>query len=134
MLPAYSAPLEDSGASMAAKSRSMRRSSGALAFLVNHSICFIELFLLYSQEDPSAISTAVDAPGHKEPDHKEPDPLQQEVDPKRLVSSRSKGPPRHRHISTHLPSGGRVYVPHIACACRERADRVDTLTLCAESL
>ncbi len=42
------------------------------------------MFLLYSQDDLSAISTAVDAPGHKEPDHKEPDPLQQEVDPKHL--------------------------------------------------
>jgi hypothetical protein len=95
---------------------------------MHHLICFC------CTQDPSAISTAVVAPGRKEPDRKETDPLQQEVDPKRLVSSRSKGPPRHCHVPTHLPSGGQVYLHHVTCAWRELPDWLDTHTLCAETL
>ncbi len=73
------------------------------------------------QDAPSAIYTAVKAPALEEPD-----PLQQEVDPKRLVSSRSRGPPRYQHNPTHMPAGGRVNVHHVACAWCELAACVDT--------
>jgi hypothetical protein len=85
--------------------------------------------LVCSQDAPNAFSTAVEAPGLEEPD-----PLQQEVDPKRLVSSKSRGPPRYRHSPTHMAAGGSVNVHHIACAWCELADCVDTLTHCAETL
>ncbi len=85
------------------------------------------LLLLCSQDVPSAISTAVAAPGLVKID-----PLQ-EVDPKLLVSSRGKGPPRRCHHLTHKPAGLRVNVHHILCAWCEHADSVDTHTLCGET-
>jgi hypothetical protein len=90
VLPAYSVPLEDNSASMAAKIRSMgcAQHQAQMHFLLNTPSASIDLLLLCSQDVPSAISTAVEAPGLEEPD-----PLQQAVDPKLLVSSRSKGPP-----------------------------------------
>ncbi len=113
------------------KSRSMgcARHQLRMHFLLNIPSASIDLLLLCSQDVPSAISTAVEAPGLEEPD-----PLQEAVDPKLLVSSRSKGPPRRHHHLTHMPSGGRVDVQHIVCAWCEHADSVDTHTLCAETL
>ncbi len=83
----------------------------------------------FAHDIPSAISAAVAAPGHAELD-----PLQQEVDPKLLLSSRGKGPARRRHHPTHMTAGGRVNMHHILCAWCEHADSVDTHTLCAETL
>ncbi len=77
--------------------------------LLNPPSASIELLLLCSQDVPSAISTAVEAPGLEKPDR-----LQQEVDPraKVLVSSRGKGPARLRYHPTHMPAGGGVDVHH----------------------
>ncbi len=69
----------------------------------------------------------------KHPGLEEPDPLQQEVDPKLLVSSRCEGPPRRRHNPTRMLAGGRVDVHHILCAWCEHAESLDTHTLCAET-
>jgi hypothetical protein len=52
-------------------------------FLLNPPSASIDLLLLCSQDIPVAICTAVEAPGLAEPD-----PLQQEMDPKLLVSAR----------------------------------------------
>ncbi len=67
-------------------------------------------------------------PGRTEPEGKETDPLQQDEDPKLLVSSKSRGPPRTRHVPTHLPPRGRVFLNHASCAWRELPDWLDTLT------
>ncbi len=111
MLPAYSVPLGDSGATMAAKSCSMgcARHQARMNILLNPPSASIELLVLCSQDVPVAISTAVEAPVLEKPD-----PLQQEVDPraKVLVSSRGKGSARLRHHPTHMPAGGRVDVHH----------------------
>jgi hypothetical protein len=48
------------------------------------------VFFLYVQEDPSAISTAVDVLAHTEAGGKKADRLQLDVDPKLLVSSKSR--------------------------------------------
>ena len=88
-----------------------------------------ESFFLYVQEDPSAISTDVDVPARTEPDGKETDPLQLDVDPKLLVSSKSRGPPPHRHFPTHVPQKRKVFLHHASCAWRELPDWLDTLTL-----
>jgi hypothetical protein len=118
---------------MAAKSHSMGRAlhQERMHFLSNPRSASIDLLLLCSQDVPNVISAAVAAPGQAELD-----PLQLEVDPKLLLSSRGKGPPRRRHNPTHMPPGGRVDVHHIVTvfAWCELADSVDTYTLCAETL
>jgi hypothetical protein len=50
------------------------------------------VFFLFVQEDPSAISTAVDVLARTEAGGKKADRLQLDVDPKLLVSSKSRGP------------------------------------------
>jgi hypothetical protein len=130
MLPVYSAPLEVSCASMAAKSRawdvlSIRRKCISCKPLHQHQlICSC----CAHRTIPVLSLLLFEAPGLEKPD-----PLQQEVDPKRLISSRSRNPARHHHNPTHMPAGGRVNVHHIACALCELADCVETLTLCAET-
>jgi hypothetical protein len=118
-------------ASMAAKSHSMgcARHPAQMHFLLNPPSASINLLLLCPQDAPSAVSTAVEAPGLEEPD-----PLQQEVDPKLLVSSICMGPAWCRHNPTQMHAGVRVDVHHIFCAWCELADSVDTHTLCAETL
>ncbi len=87
-------------------------------------------FFLNAQVDPSAISTEVVVPAGTEPDGKETDPLQKDVDPKLLVSSKSRGPPpRHHHVPTLLPTRGKVFLHHASCAWRELHDSLDSLTL-----
>jgi hypothetical protein len=48
------------------------------------------------------------------------DPLQKDVDPKLLVSSRGKGPSRRRKFPAHMPPAGKVNVHqsllHPVCA------------------
>ncbi len=104
--------------------------SGAIALsfitLQNH---LLNGFFLYAQVDPSAISTAVVVPAGTEPDGKETDPLQKHVDPKLLVSSKSRGPPRHHYVPTLLPTRGKVFLHHASCAWRDLPDWLDTLTL-----
>jgi hypothetical protein len=57
VLPAYSVPLEDSGASMAAKSRSMGRvrHQARMHFLFNPQSASIDWLLLFSQEVPLSL-------------------------------------------------------------------------------
>jgi hypothetical protein len=92
------------------------------------------VFFLYVQEEPSAISTAVDVLAHTEAGGKKADRLQLDVDPKLLVSSKSRGPAPHRHIPTHVPQKRKVCLYHASCAWRELPDFFDTLTLSAETL
>ncbi len=77
---------------------------------------------LYTQVDPSAISTEVVVPAGTEPDGKDTDPLQKDVDPELLVSSKSRGPPRHHHVPTHLATRGKVFLHHASCVWRELPD------------
>ncbi len=88
-------------------------------------------FFLYTQVDPSAISTAVVVPAGTEPDGNETDPLQKDVDPKLLVSSKSRSPPRHHHVPTHVLQKRKVFLHHAqaSCAWRELPDWLDTLTI-----
>ncbi len=80
----------------------------------------------------SPVST-VDSTAVEAPDLVASDPLQQEVDPKPMVSSRCKGPVRRRYNPTHMPVGGRADVHHILCAWCELPESVDTYTLCRNS-
>jgi hypothetical protein len=51
------------------------------------------------------------------------------VDPQLLVSSKSKGPPRHRHIPTKNPQKAKKVCLHdTACAWREVPDLFDSLS------
>ena len=93
-----------------------------MQFFKNTAYASFELFFLYSQEGPSAISTAVVVPGRTEPDGKEADPLQVDKDPKLLVSSKSRGPAPHRHFPTHVPQKRKVFLHHASCAWRELPD------------
>jgi hypothetical protein len=65
---------------------------------------------------------------------KKADRLQLEVDPKLLVSSKSRGPAPHRHIPTHAPSKRQVCLHHASYTCRALPDCLHTLTLSEESL
>ena len=92
------------------------------------------VFFLFVQEDPSAISTAVDVLAPTEAGGKQADRLQLDVDPKLLVSSKSKGPAPHRHIPSHVSHKRKVCLHHASCAWRELPDYFDTLTLSAQTL
>jgi hypothetical protein len=91
------------------------------------------VFFLYVQEDPSAISTAVDVLAHTEAGGKKADRLQLDVDPKLLVSSKSRGPAPQRHIPTHAPPKRKVCLHHASYTGRELPDYLHTLTLSTES-
>jgi hypothetical protein len=91
-------------------------------------------FFLFVQEDPSAISTAVDVLAHTEAGGKKADRLQLDVDPKLLVSSKSRGPAPQRHIPTHAPPKRKVCLHHASYTWRELPDYLHTLTLSTESL
>jgi hypothetical protein len=133
VLPAYSVPLEDSGASVAARSRSMGRArhQARMNFLLNPPSASIDWLLLCSQDVPSAISTALEAPGLKEPD-----PLQQEVDPKLRDARVLLDVVTIWRTCLLEKASGRVDVDNILCAWCELAESqaVDTQTLCAETL
>ena len=62
--------------------------------------------------------------GDKTTDH-----LQRDVDPQLLVSSKSKGPPRHRQFPTQKqPKAMKVCLHHTACAWREVPDLFHSLS------
>jgi hypothetical protein len=63
----------------------------------------MDFFLYVQEEEPSAVSTAVDVLPHTEAGGKKADRLQRDVDHKLLVSSKStgRGPAPQRHIPTH---------------------------------
>ncbi len=62
--------------------------------------------------------------GDKKADH-----LQRDVDPQLLVSSKSKGPPRHRDFPTKkVPKAMKVSLHDTACAWREVPDLFDSLS------
>jgi hypothetical protein len=92
------------------------------------------VFFLYVQVEPSAVSTAVDVLAPTEAGGKQADPLQLNVDPKLLVSSKSRGPAPHRHIPSHALQKRKVCLHHASCAWRELPDYFNTLTLSAEIL
>ena len=104
-----------------------------LSFPANAS--FADFFLAL-QEEPSDVSTAVDVLAHTEEDgKKKADRLQLDVDPKLLVSSKSKGPAPPRHIPTHAPPKRKVCLRHhdASYTGRELPDYLHTLTLSTES-
>jgi hypothetical protein len=92
------------------------------------------VFFLNVQEEPSDVSTTVDVLPHTEADGKKADRLQLEVDPKLLVSSKSRGPAPQRHIPTHAPPKRKVCLHHASYTGRELPDYLHTLTLSTESL
>ncbi len=69
-------------------------------------------FFLNVQEEPSDVSTVVDVIAHTEADGKKADRLQLGVDPKLLVSSKSRGPAPLHHIPTHAPPKRKVCLHH----------------------
>ena len=90
-------------------------------------------FFLNVHEEPSDVSTAVDVIAHTEADGKKADRLQLDVDPKLLVSSKSRGPAPQRHIPTHAPQKRKVGLHHASFTGRELPDCLHTLTLSTES-
>ena len=71
----------------------------------------------------------VKVPARTEPDGKDADPLQLDVDPKLLVSSKSRGPAPHRHIPTHVPQKRKVCLHHASYTCRVLPDYTYTLNI-----
>ena len=98
----------------------------------------MHLFLIFFralQEEPSAVSAAVDILAQTEQSgKKKADRLQLPVDPKLLLSSNSKGPALHRHNPTHAPQKRKVCLHHAAFTGRQLPDCLHTLTLSTESL
>ncbi len=86
------------------------------------------------QEEPSDVSTVVDVLAHTEAYGKKADRLQLDVDPKLLVSSKSRGPAAQRHIPTHAPPKRKVCLHHASYTGPELPDYLHTLTLSAETL
>ncbi len=87
------------------------------------------VFFLFVQEEPSDVSAAVDVLAHTEEGGKKADRLQQDVDPKLLVSSKSKGPAQKRHIPSLAPPKRNVCLHHASFPCSELSDYLHTLTL-----
>ncbi len=92
------------------------------------------VYFLNVQVKPSAVSAAVDVLAPTEAGRKQADPLQLDVDPKLLVSSKSRGLAPHRHIPSHVSNKLKVCLQHASRAWRELPDYFDTLTLSAEIL
>ena len=91
------------------------------------------IFFRALQEEPSAVSAAVDILAQTEQNgKKKADRLQLPVDPKLLLSSNSKGPAVHRHHPTHAPQKRKVCLHHASFTGRELPDCLHTLTLSTE--
>ena len=74
-------------------------------------------------------SAAVDVDATTKKGDTKTDRLQRDVDPQLLVSSKSKGPPRHRHFPTQRqPKAMKVCLHDTACAWREVPDLFDSLS------
>jgi hypothetical protein len=74
-------------------------------------------------------SAAVDGDATTKKGDKRADHLQRDVDPQLLVSSKSKGPPRHRDFPTKkVPKAMKVCLHDTACAWREVPDLFDSLS------
>ena len=79
-------------------------------------------------------SAAVDVDATTKKGDKKADHLQRDVDPQLLVSSKSKGPPRHRHFPTQKQTKAmKVCLHDTACAWREVPDFFDSLSHSTES-
>ena len=74
-------------------------------------------------------SAAVDSDATTKKGGDKADHLQRDVDPMLLVSSKSKGPARHRqHPTQKKPKAMKVCLLDIACASREVPDLFDSLS------
>ncbi len=74
-------------------------------------------------------SAAVDVDATTKKGDKKADHLQRDVDPLLLVSSKSKGPARHRQYPTQKqPKAMKVCLHDTACASREVPDLFDSLS------
>ncbi len=74
-------------------------------------------------------SAAVDSDATTKKGGDKADHLQRDVDPLLLVSSKSKGPPRHRQFPTQKqPKAMKVCLHDTACAWREVPDLFDSLS------
>ena len=72
-------------------------------------------------------SAAVDVDATTKKGDKKAGHLQRDVDPKLLVPSKSKGPPRHRQFPTQKhPKAMKVCLHDTACAWREVPDLFDS--------
>ena len=88
------------------------------------------IFFRALQEEPSAVSAAVDILAQTEQSgKKKADHLKLPVDPKLLLSSNSKGPALHRHKPTHASQKRKVCLHHASFTGRELPDCLHTLTL-----
>ena len=74
-------------------------------------------------------SAAVDDDATTKKGDEKADHLQRDVDPLLLLSSKSKGPPRHRDFPTKkVPKAMKVCLHDTACAWREVPDLFDSLS------
>jgi hypothetical protein len=84
---------------------------------------------MYVQEKPMDGSAAVDVDATTKKGDKKAGHLQRDVDPKLLVTSKGKGPPRHRQFPTQKqPKAMKVCLHDTACAWREVPDLFDSLS------
>jgi len=126
-LPSYTPPVESSGASMAVKGKCLVPAPPLpLAVMPCPSFTadasFADFFLAL-QAESSDVPAAVDVLARtEEGGKKKADRLQHPVDPKLLVSSKSRGPTPRRHIPTHIPPKRKVCLHHASYTCRALPD------------